>query len=162
MSGCSVHSGVFLLPLCGESLRGVCPGRELGLLLEFIASASLCIVAWLSWWLACFLFLPLKGSPPGGQRRFPSSLSIMSGHQAHCQCPVQLVDESGKCELFSFAQNWDHGTYVNFNCLHITFSYDIKYFVKSCFHLLKASFQLEDNSFTVLCWFLPYINRNQP
>lgn len=26
---CWVHSGIFLLPLCGESLQGVCPGGEL-------------------------------------------------------------------------------------------------------------------------------------
>ena len=130
-------------------------------MLELIVPTCLYTVTWLSRWVLCFQFLLLEGSPwtaetfsvfPLHRVRTPGTLSI----------PTTICRRIMKVRIIFFAQNWDRGTYVNFNFFHITFSYDIKYFVKSCFHLLKAAFQLEDNSFTVLCWFLPYINRNQP
>ena len=33
---------------------------------------------------------------------------------------------------------------------------------KKMHDFLKIYFYLEDNCFTMLCWFLPYINMNQP
>lgn len=70
---------------------GVCPGREFRLL---------CWSSSLQPLMHCGMAVPMAGllsvSPtkrsfPGGQRRFPVFLSIMSEHQAHCQYPEQLV-----------------------------------------------------------------------